>query len=235
MKKQNIKPLPKRKKIIFGTIGLFLLLVLLGYYFVINKNNGNDKSLLENSIAVLYFDNMSGDSTQEYFSDGMTEEITTRLSGISGLKVKSRTSVLQYKNQTKNIKQIASELGINHILEGSVRVQGNIVRVTAQLINAKTDEHIWSEIYNGEMKDIFTVQSDIATQIAKKFQIKLSQGAVKRLVTPPTQNMEAYDLYLKASSLSSLGDGTGNNYRKSIAFLNKPLNWIRHLLMLTHY
>ncbi len=214
--------LSKRKEIIFGTI-TFLFLLLLAYYFFVYDKSGSDQKLVENSIAVLYFDNMSGDSTQEYFSDGMTEEITTRLSGIRGLKVKSRTSVLQYKNQTKNIKQIASELGINHILEGSVRVQGKIVRVTAQLINAKTDEHIWSEIYNGEMKDIFTVQSDIATQIAKKFQIKLSQGAVKRLVTPPTQNMEAYDLYLKASSLSSLGDGTGNNYRKSIAFLKQAI------------
>jgi len=171
--KKNYKPSPKRKKIIFGTIGLFSLLVLLGYFFIINKNNGNDKKPEENSIAVLYFDNMSGDSTQEYFSDGMTEEIISRLSGISGLKVKSRTSVLQYKNQAKTAKQIAQELGVNNIINGSVRKQENKVVITAQLINGVTEENIWSETYPREMKDVFEVQSDIAQRIARKFQLNL--------------------------------------------------------------
>ncbi|MFN2458767.1 MAG: adenylate/guanylate cyclase domain-containing protein [Chitinophagaceae bacterium] len=221
--KKNYKPSPKRKKIIFGTIGFFLLLVLLGYYFIINKNNGNNKSLLQNSIAVLYFNNMSGDSTQEYFSDGITEEITSRLAKIGGLKVKSRTSVLQYKNQTKTAKLIAQELGVNNILEGSVRKQGSKVVITAQLINGETDEHIWSETYNREMKDIFEVQSDIAQQIAKKFQINLSDVTKKRLETAPTLNIEAYDLYLKASSLFYLGDGTGNNNKKSVVLLKQAI------------
>jgi len=190
-KRKNKKPSPKRKKIIFGTIGLFLLLVLLGYFFIINKNNGNDKKPEENSIAVLYFDNMSGDSTQEYFSDGMTEEIISRLSGISGLKVKSRTSVLQYKNQTKTAKQIAQELGVNNIIGGSVRKQENKVLITAQLINGVTEENIWSETYPREMKDVFEVQSDIAQQIVRKFQLNLSKADKKRLETAPTLNTEA--------------------------------------------
>lgn len=204
-------------------IALFFLLVLLGYYFIINKNIGNDKKLLENSIAVLYFNNMSGDSSQEYFSDGITEEITSRLAKIGGLKVKSRTSVLQYKNQTKSAKQISQELGVNNILEGSVRKQGSKVVITAQLINGETDEHIWSETYNREMKDIFEVQSDIAQKIARKFQINLTDATKKRLETAPTLNIEAYDLYLKASSLFYLGDGTGNNNKKSIALLKQAI------------
>ncbi len=220
------KPSSKRKKIIFGTISLLFLLALLAYYFIFYKNIGSDKKLEENSIAVLYFENMSGDSTQEYFSDGMTEEIISRLSGISGLKVKSRTSVIQYKKQTKNLKQIASELGINNILEGSVRQQGNMVRITAQLINAQTDEHIWSENYDRELKDIFAVQSDIAQQIAKKFKINLSNETKRKLVTPPTLNMQAYDKYLKASSLSFINHGLGGKQlstQKAIFLLKQAI------------
>ena len=181
---------------------------------------------MENSIAVLYFDNMSGDSSQEYFSDGITEEITSRLAKIGGLKVKSRTSVLQYKNQTKTAKQIAQELGVNNILEGSVRKQGSKVVITAQLINGETDEHIWSETYDRELKDIFEVQSDIAQQIAKKFQIILTDATKKRVETAPTLNIEAYDLYLKASSLSFLDEGAGGkqpNTQKAIHLLKQVI------------
>jgi TolB-like protein len=210
------------KKWIFAASAILLLLI--AAYFI-NKLFFNSATLTakENSIAVLYFNNMSGDSTQEYFSDGITEEITARLSKIGRLKVKSRTSVLQYKNQTKTAKLIAQELGVNNILEGSVRKQGNKVVVTAQLINGETDEHIWSETYNREMKDIFEVQSDIARQIAKKFQIILSDAAKRRLETPPTLNPEAYDLYLKASNLYSLADGSGGNNKKSIVFLSQAI------------
>ena len=213
-----------KTKMVLALSGAFLiLLAMFSYYFFGHKQTKDDNKLLENSIAVLYFNNMSGDSAQEYFSDGMTEEIISRLSGIKGLKVKSRTSVIQYKKQTKNLKEIAGELGINNILEGSVRKQGNMVRITAQLINAETDEHIWSENYDRELKNIFEVQSDIAQEIAKKFQINLSDAAKKRLETAPTLNTDAYDLYLKASSLFTLGDGTGSNYKKSIVYLKQAI------------
>ncbi|HET6768740.1 MAG TPA: adenylate/guanylate cyclase domain-containing protein [Chitinophagaceae bacterium] len=155
------------------------------------------------SVAVLYFDNMSGDQTQEYFSDGVTEEIISRLATINGLRVKSRTSVAQYKNKGKGIKEIGKELGVNYILEGSVRQQNNKVRITAQLIDAETNDHIWSENYDRDLTDIFSVQTDIAQQIAKKFQIKLSGANQKKLATSPTTNPGAYDIYLKATSLVS--------------------------------
>lgn len=162
-----------------------------------------------NSIAVLYFSNMSGDKEQEYFSDGITEEIITRLSMIDGLRVKSRTSVLQYKGKAKSARQIARELGVKHILEGSVRKQGNLLRVTAQLIDATRDEHIWAEKYDRELKDVFSVQSDIAQHIADKFQISLSPDTRKKLGAPLTLNTEAYDAYLKARSLSFIDFGFG--------------------------
>ena len=200
-----------------------LAFALIAYF--VNKQLGmpNDLSKIKNSIAVLYFNNMSGDSTQDYFSDGITEEIIARLSGISGLKVKSRTSVLQFKKGTKTVRQIADELGVANILEGSVRKQGNKVRITAQLINTETDLHIWSENYDRELKDVFDVQSDIAQQIAKKFQIKLSETDQKKLATPPTQNMDAYDLYLKANNISLLADGVGGNNRKAIKLLQQAI------------
>jgi TolB-like protein len=204
--------------------------VLLAGYFIFNFTTFGKKfhpAPFDQSIAVLPFVNMSNDQDQEYFSDGITEEITSRLSKISGLRVKSRTSVLQYKNQTKTAKLIAQELAVNNILEGSVRKQGSKVLITAQLINGETDEHIWSETYNRELKDIFEVQSDIAQQIARKFQTKLSVATLKKLVTPPTLNTEAYDLYLKASTLSSLEapvrGGRQPNRQKAIMLLKQAI------------
>ncbi|HEY1112234.1 MAG TPA: adenylate/guanylate cyclase domain-containing protein [Chitinophagaceae bacterium] len=179
-----------------------------------------------NSIAVLYFSNMSGDPRQEYFSDGITEEIITRLSMIDGLQVKSRTSVLQYKGKGKSVRQIARELRVKHILEGSVRKQGNQLRVTAQLIDATRDEHIWAEHYDRELKDVFSVQSDIARHIASRFQIALSDDTRKRLEAPLTLNTEAYDYYLKARSLSFLDFGFGGeatSRQTSIELLRQAL------------
>ena len=179
-----------------------------------------------NSIAVLYFSNMSGDPEQEYFSDGITEEIITRLSMIEGLRVKSRTSVLQYKGKAKSAKQIAKELGVRNILEGSVRRQGDQLRVTAQLIDATRDEHIWAENYDRELKDVFSVQSDIAQHIASKFQISLTADTRKKLEAPLTLNTEAYDDYLKARSLSFLDFGFGgraDSRTASIGLLRRAL------------
>jgi hypothetical protein len=156
----------------------------------------------------------------------MTEEIIARLSRINGLKVKSRTSVLQYKNQVKTAKQIAQELSVNNILEGSVRKQGDKLVITAQLINGETDEHIWSETYPRELKDIFEVQSDIAQQIANKFHINLSDATKKRLKKAPTLNTEAYDLYLKAGSYSFMEHGLGGkklNTQKAIMLLKQAI------------
>jgi TolB-like protein/Tfp pilus assembly protein PilF len=180
----------------------------------------------DNSIAVLYFNNMSGDPKEEYFSDGITEEIISRLSMIEGLRVKSRTSVLQYKGKAKSIRQIAKELGVKNILEGSIRKQGNQLRITAQLINAQTDEHIWTFSDNKLFQDIFQVQSDIAHEIASKFQIKISNATSQKLETPATNSTEAYDRYLKALSLSFVEWGLGGsqtNRLKAIELLREAI------------
>ena len=208
---------------------VFLALAVLGVSgYLINRHvvNPTTPAGKENTLAVLYFSNMSGDPAQEYFSDGMTEEIISRLARIGGLKVKSRTSVLQYKSGTKDTRQIANELGVANILEGSVRKQGNMVRITAQLINASTDEHIWSEDYDRELKDVFAVQSEIAQQIASRFQPNLSEASRKGLSTNPTDNMEAYEHYLKARSLSfsSIGFGGQQEFtQKAIAHLKQAI------------
>lgn len=151
----------------------------------------------DRSIAVLPFVNMSGDEENEYFSDGMTEDILTNLSRVSGLKVISRTSVMQYKDTKKPLRQIGQELGVAHILEGSVRRAGDRVRISAQLINARTDEHLWAENYDRELKDIFQVQSEIAEHIAAALRTELSPAERTRLAAAPTGDPEAYQLYLK--------------------------------------
>jgi TolB-like protein len=120
----------------------------------------------EKSIAVLPFDNYSNDKENEYFSDGMTEEITTQLAKIADLKVIARTSSMLYKGSKKSIKQIAEELGVSAILEGSVQKVGNAIRITAQLIDANTQEHIWANHWDREFKEIFAIQSEVAQEIA---------------------------------------------------------------------
>lgn len=149
------------------------------------------------SIAVLPFDNMSESKENEYFSDGITEDILTHLSKIGGLRVISRTSVMQYKESNKPVKQIGQELGAGAILEGSVRRAGDRVRITAQLINARTDEHLWAEVYDRQLTDIFQIQSEIAQQIAQAMQMRLSAGERSRISKSGTENVVAYDLYLK--------------------------------------
>ena len=209
-----------KKLIIAGGIVLLLVAIYFTWNFSTGKSTATAKG---NSIAVLYFDNMSGDSTQEYFGDGITEEIISRLSMIEGLRVKSRASVLPYKRQNRNTKEIAIELGINNLLLGSFRKQGDKFRISAQLIDATNDENIWSINYDPEEKDVFEMQSDIAQQVAKKFQLKLSDANQKKLMTAPTSNIDAYDLYLKASSLFLLSDGVGGNNNKSINYLKQAI------------
>ena len=152
---------------------------------------------LQRSVAVLPFTNLSESKENEYFSDGITEAILTNLAKVSDLKVISRTSVMQYKGTRKPLRQIGQELGVAHVLEGSVQRAGDRVRITAQLINARTDEHLWAENYDRELKDIFAIQSEIAEQIAGALRTRLSAAERNRLATIPTSDSEAYELYLK--------------------------------------
>jgi adenylate cyclase len=153
------------------------------------------------ALAVLPFFNMSNDQDQEYFSDGLTEDIITQLSKIKAFKVVSRTSVMQYKKNPKSIKEIGRDLGVSVILEGSVQRMNDKVRITAQLIDASTDEHLWAESYDRSVSDIFSIQREVAMAIAEVLNAKLSIKETQRLDQTPTANLDAYDLYLRAKFL----------------------------------
>jgi TolB-like protein/class 3 adenylate cyclase/Tfp pilus assembly protein PilF len=156
----------------------------------------------DKSIAVLPFENLSDDKQNAYFTDGVQDEILADLAKIADLKVISRTSVMQYKSGARrDLRAIAAQLGVANILEGSVQRAGNKVRVTAQLINARTDVHLWAEKYDRPLDDVFAIQSDIAQAIASQLQAKLSPQEKSAVNTRPTSDLQAYDLYLRAQAL----------------------------------
>ena len=155
------------------------------------------------SIAVLPFVNLSSDKEQEFFSDGMTEEITSALAKIASLNVVARTSAFQFKGQNTDVRTIGQALGATHLIEGSVRKAGTQVRITAQLIRADTGAHLWTESYDRELKDVFATQEDIATAIAGALQVPLGLKQGENLVSNRTNDLESYDSYLaRAGPLS---------------------------------
>jgi TolB-like protein len=151
----------------------------------------------EKSIAVLPFENQSEDNANAYFADGIQDEILTRLSKIGDLKVISRTSTQRYQSKPGNLSEIAKQLGVGNILEGSVQKVGDQVRVNVQLISAQTDSHLWAETYDRKLTDIFGVESEIAKGIAESLQAKLTGREEQALAAKPTNNSEAYDAYLR--------------------------------------
>jgi len=152
----------------------------------------------ENSIAVLPFVNMSDDAGNEYFSDGITEQLLNELTRVSGLHVAARTSSFYYKNKNESMRRMGQELGVKTLLEGSVRKVGNKVRITAQLINADDGYHLWSQTYDRALDDIFSVQDEISQAIVKTLKIEFLAEAERQVGPPPTDNVEAYDRYLRA-------------------------------------
>jgi TolB-like protein/DNA-binding winged helix-turn-helix (wHTH) protein/Tfp pilus assembly protein PilF len=150
-------------------------------------------------LAVLPFENLSGDSQQEYFSSGLTEEMITQLGDLepNRLGVIARTSAMQYKGAKKDTRQIGRELGVDYILEGSVRREGDRVRITAQLIQAKDQTHLWARDYDRNLRDILALQTDVAGAIAREIKLKLTSDENARLARPPALDPEAYELYLK--------------------------------------
>ena len=180
---------------------VILLIVLFAAYFIFFKKQpgpvATDSATPGKSIAVLPFVNMSNDPKQEYFSDGITEDIITQVSKISDLKVISRTAVMPYKSTKKTVKEIGEELKVATILEGSVRRAGNQVRVVAQLINTKTNEHLWAETYDEELTQIFTIQGKVAGQIASALMAKFTPSDKEQSERKLTENPAAYDLYLR--------------------------------------
>jgi adenylate cyclase len=153
------------------------------------------------SVAVLPFANLSGDSAQEYFSDGVTEDLITGLSKVSGLFVIARNSVFTYKGRAVNVGEVGRDLGVRYVLEGSVQRAGDRVRITAQLVDAATGYHVWADRYDREVRDIFAVQDDVTRHIVGALAVKLTEGERGRLGRVPTSNPEAYDVCLLASNL----------------------------------
>jgi len=149
------------------------------------------------SIAVLPFANMSGDPEQEYFSDGISEDIITDLSKVSGLFVISRNSSFVYKGKSVNVQQVGRDLGVRYVLEGSVRKAGNKVRITSQLIDSNTDGHVWADRFDRDLEDIFAVQDEVTQKIVSALQVKLSRTEKERLTHRGTDNLEAYDYLLR--------------------------------------
>jgi TolB-like protein/Tfp pilus assembly protein PilF len=155
----------------------------------------------EKSIAVLPFENLSADPENAFFADGVQDEILTNLAKIADLKVTSRSSVMQYRAPMRNLREISGALGVAHILEGNVQRAGNRVRVSAQLIDARTDTHLWAENYHRPLDDVFAIQSEIAKAVADQLQAKLSPAEKSAIEQPPTTDLVAYDRYLRGKKL----------------------------------
>src|SRR5438132_3088463 len=182
----------------------------------------------EKSIAVLPFENLSEEKQNAYFADGVQDEILTDLAKIADLKVISRTSVMLYKSGVaRNLRQIARELGVANILEGEVQRAGNRVRVSAQLVDARNDVHLWAKHYDRPLDDVFTIQSEIAKAIADQLRAKLSPSEKAAIERPPTADLAAFDLYIRAKTLllRSLYSGaqSKNNLLQAVELLNQAV------------
>ena len=182
---------------------------------------------VEKSIAVLPFENLSRDPDNAFFTDGVQDEILTDLSRIADLKVISRTSVMQYKTGApRNLREIGQQLGVAHVVEGSVQRAANKVRVNAQLIDARNDAHLWAQTYDRDLADVFAIQSEIAKAIADQLQAKLSPNEKKAIEQPPTSNLAAFDLYSRAKSLVLTTNFSVTNdpdLRKAIELLDEAV------------
>jgi adenylate cyclase len=180
------------------------------------------------SIAVLPFQNMSGDPEQEYFADGMVEEIITALSRIKWLFVIARNSSFTYKGQAVDVKQVGRELGVRYVLEGSVRKGGNRVRITAQLIDAVTGAHIWADRFDGSLEDIFELQDKVASSVAGVIEPALQAAEIQRSVTRPTTDLTAYDLYLRAIAPLRSGERGKEIYLQGLDLAGKAIKLDGH-------
>ena len=189
--------------------------------------NESKSVINEKSIAVLPFENLSRDPDNAFFTDGVQDEILTDLAKIADLKVISRASVMQYKTGiARNLRKIGEELGVAHVVEGSVQRAANKIRVNAQLVDARTDAHLWAQTYDRDLADVFAIQSEIAKAIADQLQAKLSPNEKKAIEQPPTTDLAAFDLYSRAKSLiltqsfSATGDP---DLRKAIELLDEAV------------
>jgi TolB-like protein/Tfp pilus assembly protein PilF len=198
------------------SIGLFFL----GRYSAATRQT-QPSGIPNKSIAVLPFDNLSRDPDNAYFCEGVQDEILTRLAKVADLKVISRTSTQHFKSSPDNLPQIARQLGVAHILEGSVQKAGDAVRVNVQLINAASDAHLWAETFDRQLTDIFAVESEIAKTIAETLQARLTGSEKSAIAKTPTVNPEAYERYLKGRFFAE--KRTGADLRKSIDYYDEAI------------
>jgi TolB-like protein/Tfp pilus assembly protein PilF len=181
------------------SVGLFFI----GRYTVQNAASvahteaATNASIPQKSIAVLPFENLSDDKNAAYFADGIQDEILTKLAGIADLKVISRTSTAKYKSKPEDLKTVSQQLGVATVLEGSVQKASNKVRVNVQLIDARADSHLWAKTYDRDLADVFTIQSEVAQEIADSLKAKLSPAEANTVASAPTKDTQAYDLFLK--------------------------------------
>src|SRR5262249_46683701 len=180
------------------SIGLFFV----GRYTASNAaSDGSGRrsaaSLQAKSIAVLPFENLSDDKSAAYFAEGIQDEILTKLASIADLKVISRTSTAKYKSKPEDLKTVSQQLGVANVLEGSVQKAAGKVRVNVQLIDARADSHLWAKTYDGDLADVFAIQSEVAQEIADSLKAKLSPAEANTVARAPTKDTEAYDLFLK--------------------------------------
>src|SRR5437773_3510600 len=176
---------------------LVLAAIVAAFIFLLRKPTRAVLNIAEKSIAVLPFENLSEDKANAYFAEGIQDEILTRLSKIADLKVISRTSTQHYKSAPENLPEIARQLGVAHILEGSVQKSGDAVRVNVQLIKAANDSHLWADTFDRKLTDIFSVDSEVAKAIAEQLRAKLTGEEEQVVVAKPTDNPEAFDAYLR--------------------------------------
>ena len=219
-----------RRWIVIAAAALVCLTVAIAFWHFNRENTKTPEqptaaaglpSAPEKSIAVLPFASLSEDKANSYFADGIQDEILTRLAKIGELKVISRTSTQQYQSKPGSVAEIAKQLGVAHILEGSVQKAGDSVRVNVQLIKADTDTHLWAETYDRRLIDIFEVESEIAKAIADNLQAKITGSEQKAMAARPTENPEAHELYLKGRYF--VAKRTGDSFRKALDYFHEAL------------
>ena len=192
-------------------VALLMLAAITGaFVFLLRRPTRLALAIPEKSIAVLPFENLSEEKGNAYFADGTQSEIMTKLAGIGDLKVISRTSTAKYKSKPEDLKTVARQLGVATVLEGSVQKAGDRVRVNVQLIDARSDMHLWAKSYDRDLKDIFAVESGVAQEIADTLQAKLSPSQANALTAAPTRDTEAYDLFLKGEYQERQAESTEN-------------------------
>src|SRR5438034_388381 len=220
----------RRAHVRWAEIGAALIVlgaIIAGVLFFTRGPTTSALRVLDKSIAVLPFENRSEEKANAYFTDGVQDEILTDLAKIADLKVISRTSVLQYKSGVaRNLREIAQQLGVANVVEGSVQRLGNRVRVNAQLVDARNDAHLWAQTYDRDLADVFAIQSEIAKAIADQLEAKLSPNEKKAIEQPPTTDLAAFDLYSRAKSILLTAAFSATNdpdLRKAVELLDEAV------------